>query len=347
MAISLSCRSNAAAPADGAARELSCRPALFDCPCTRVKSIRSHFQQYKPFEAGLGSDTGGCREPDDNVLAKICCKVFGTRGMAFGVSPESSDVQGPPFRQSVILLCVRWCNPRWGWDVFPRFFFSERALFGLGRTLPILASALGFLLDAARFRARFRLAAAVARLIPAAALHRADCASARHQQSRLSLSDYRCGRAVYLCPRDLLIELVPKRYAHVARRPAGGRAGDEIRGPLTARWPRLISNVLDGRAMRRCRSEPCSLQGARVEDLTKNRRRLAFLRSLHRRGWFDPTLTCVIGGLGYEPVPDRTVSDNDGYLSAHWGMGSGKSAATTCQNITNPTPARKRDWSSA
>ncbi|CAH2398141.1 hypothetical protein MES5069_190105 [Mesorhizobium escarrei] len=79
-----------------------------------------------------------------------------------------------------------------------------------------------------------------------------------------------------LSARDLLIELVPKRYAHVARRPAGGRAGDEIRGPLTARWPRLISNVLDGRAMRRCRSEPCSLQGARVEDLTKNRRRLAF-----------------------------------------------------------------------
>ncbi|CAH2397034.1 hypothetical protein MESS2_1670047 [Mesorhizobium metallidurans STM 2683] len=40
-----------------------------------------------------------------------------------------------------------------------------------------------------------------------------------------------------LSARDLLIELVPKRYAHVARRPAGGRAGDEIRGPLTARWP--------------------------------------------------------------------------------------------------------------
>ncbi|CAH2397036.1 hypothetical protein [Mesorhizobium prunaredense] len=104
--------------------------------------------------------------------------------------------KGRRFDQCLVLLCVRWCNPRWGWDVFPRFFFSEPALFGLGRMLPILASALGFLLDAARFRARFRLAAAVARLIPAAALHRADCASARHQQSRLSVSDYRCRRAV-------------------------------------------------------------------------------------------------------------------------------------------------------
>ncbi|WP_287304488.1 hypothetical protein [Mesorhizobium sp.] len=49
--ISLSCCSNAASPADRAARELSWRPALFDCPRTRLveaKSIRSHFQQHKP-----------------------------------------------------------------------------------------------------------------------------------------------------------------------------------------------------------------------------------------------------------------------------------------------------------
>src|SRR5438445_12494995 len=39
-------------------------------------------------------------------------------------------------------------NPRWGWDVFARFFFSEPVLVGLGRTLllTVLASALGFLL---------------------------------------------------------------------------------------------------------------------------------------------------------------------------------------------------------
>ncbi|TIP95456.1 MAG: ABC transporter ATP-binding protein, partial [Mesorhizobium sp.] len=39
-------------------------------------------------------------------------------------------------------------NPRWGWDVFARFFLSEPVLVGLGRTLllTVLASALGFLL---------------------------------------------------------------------------------------------------------------------------------------------------------------------------------------------------------
>ncbi|CAM5379519.1 Vitamin B12 import ATP-binding protein BtuD [Mycolicibacterium aubagnense] len=39
-------------------------------------------------------------------------------------------------------------NPRWGWDVFAKFFFSEPVLVGLGRTLllTVLASALGFLL---------------------------------------------------------------------------------------------------------------------------------------------------------------------------------------------------------
>lgn len=39
-------------------------------------------------------------------------------------------------------------NPRWGWDVFARFFFSEPVLVGLGRTLllTVFASALGFLL---------------------------------------------------------------------------------------------------------------------------------------------------------------------------------------------------------
>ncbi|WP_352568609.1 amino acid ABC transporter permease/ATP-binding protein [Mesorhizobium opportunistum] len=39
-------------------------------------------------------------------------------------------------------------NPRWGWDVFARFFLSEPVLVGLGRTLllTVLASALGFFL---------------------------------------------------------------------------------------------------------------------------------------------------------------------------------------------------------
>ncbi|HEV2502110.1 MAG TPA: amino acid ABC transporter permease/ATP-binding protein [Mesorhizobium sp.] len=39
-------------------------------------------------------------------------------------------------------------NPRWGWDIFAKFFFSEPVLVGLGRTLllTVLASALGFLL---------------------------------------------------------------------------------------------------------------------------------------------------------------------------------------------------------
>ncbi|PBB24533.1 amino acid ABC transporter permease/ATP-binding protein [Mesorhizobium sp. WSM4307] len=39
-------------------------------------------------------------------------------------------------------------NPRWGWDVFARFFLSEPVLVGLGRTLllTVLASGLGFFL---------------------------------------------------------------------------------------------------------------------------------------------------------------------------------------------------------
>ncbi|CAH2398140.1 hypothetical protein MES5069_190104 [Mesorhizobium escarrei] len=194
------------------------------------------------------------------------------------------------------------------------------------RTLPILASALGFLLDAARFRARFRLAAAVARLVPAAALHRADCASARHQQSRLSLSDYRCGRAVYL--------------------PAV-RAGPAYRTRAEALRARCAATCGRASGRRNSRAINCALASPHQQrsgwacnapvpigtvQLTRGTSRgphqkpasACFLRSLHRRGWFDPTLTCVIGGLGYEPVPDRTVSDNDGYLSAHWGMGSGK-----------------------
>jgi hypothetical protein len=37
------------------------------------------------------------------------------------------------------------------------------------------------------------------------------------------------------------------------------------------------------------------------------------------RGWFDPTLTRGRGAWGYEPVPDRTVSGNEGKFVGHWG----------------------------
>ncbi|MDR3473613.1 MAG: amino acid ABC transporter permease/ATP-binding protein [Devosia sp.] len=51
---------------------------------------------------------------------------------------------------AVILLTLNsiLLNPRWGWDVFAQYFFSEPVLIGLGRTLllTVLASILGFLL---------------------------------------------------------------------------------------------------------------------------------------------------------------------------------------------------------
>ncbi|MDB5586111.1 MAG: transporter ATP-binding protein [Devosia sp.] len=50
----------------------------------------------------------------------------------------------------VILVSLHstFTNPRWGWDVFAKFFFSEPVLVGLGRTLllTLLASVLGFLI---------------------------------------------------------------------------------------------------------------------------------------------------------------------------------------------------------
>ncbi|MET3900777.1 polar amino acid transport system permease protein [Devosia sp. UYZn731] len=50
----------------------------------------------------------------------------------------------------VILVSLHstFTNPRWGWDVFAKFFFSQPVLVGLGRTLllTLLASVLGFLI---------------------------------------------------------------------------------------------------------------------------------------------------------------------------------------------------------
>ena len=59
-------------------------------------------------------------------------------------------IAGSVFAVIVVVLTLNsiLLNPRWGWDVFAQYFFSEPVLIGLWRTLllTVLASILGFLL---------------------------------------------------------------------------------------------------------------------------------------------------------------------------------------------------------